>query len=45
MLDAFLDKHRMRELLTTIPLALIDEPELGLLGAKHAALGMLPRGA
>ncbi|MET0285748.1 MAG: glucokinase [Polyangiales bacterium] len=43
LLDAFLDKHRMRELLTTIPLALIDEGDLALLGAKHAALSMLPR--
>lgn len=42
LVDAFLDKHRMRELLTTIPLALIDEGELALLGAKHAALAMLP---
>lgn len=41
LLDAFLDKHRMRELLSTIPLALIDEPDLGLLGAKHAALALL----
>ncbi len=42
LLDAFLDKHRMRELLETIPLALIDEDDLALLGAKHAALSMLP---
>ena len=43
LMDAFLDKHRMREVLETIPVALIDEPELGLLGARQAALGMLPR--
>ena len=43
LLDAFLDKHRMRDLLETIPLALIDEPELGLLGARQAALALLPR--
>lgn len=42
LIDAFLDKHRMRDLLTTIPLALIDDGELALLGAKHAALTMLP---
>lgn len=43
LLDAFLDKHRMRTLLETIPLALIDEPELGLIGAREAALSMLPQ--
>jgi glucokinase len=43
LLDAFLDKHRMRDVLETIPLALIDEPELGLLGARQAGLSMLPR--
>jgi glucokinase len=42
LLDAFLDKHRMRDVLETIPLALIDEPELGLLGARQAALALLP---
>ncbi|HEY6880464.1 MAG TPA: glucokinase [Polyangiales bacterium] len=42
LIDAFLDKHRMRELLSTIPLALIDEADLALLGAKHAALAALP---
>jgi glucokinase len=42
LIDAFLDKHRMRELLLTIPLALVDEPDLALLGAKHAALALLP---
>lgn len=42
LLDAFLDKNRMRDLLKTIPLALIDEPELGLIGARAAALAMLP---
>jgi glucokinase len=43
LLDAFLDKHRMRDVLETIPVALIDEPELGLLGARQAALSLLPR--
>jgi len=38
LLDAFLDKHRMRDVLQTIPVALIDEPELGLLGARQAGL-------
>jgi glucokinase len=42
LIDAFLDKHRMHDLLTTIPLALIDEGDLALLGAKHAALSLLP---
>ena len=42
LLDAFLDKHRMHDVLQNIPLALIDEPELGLLGALHAALALLP---
>jgi glucokinase len=41
LVDAFLDKHRMRDVLQTIPLALIDEPELGLLGARQAALSAL----
>jgi glucokinase len=41
LLDAFLDKHRMRELLETIPLALIDEPDLGVIGARQAALALL----
>lgn len=41
LLDAFRDKHRMRELLETIPLALIDEPELGIIGARQAALSLL----
>ena len=44
LLDAFLDKPRMRAVLETIPVALIDEPELGLLGAHQAALGLLPPG-
>src|SRR6185436_12465977 len=38
LLDAFVDKDRMRALLETIPLALITEPDLGLLGAREAAL-------
>jgi glucokinase len=42
LLDAFLDKHRMRELLETIPLALIDHPDLGIIGARQAALAELP---
>ncbi|MET0344186.1 MAG: glucokinase [Polyangiales bacterium] len=41
LLDAFLDKPPMRDLLTSIPLALIDEPELGLIGAREAALAAL----
>jgi glucokinase len=44
LLDAFRDKHRMSELLATIPLALIDEPELGLLGARQAAIQALAQG-
>jgi len=44
LLDAFLDKPRMRAVLETIPVALIDEPELGLLGARQAALALLPPG-
>jgi glucokinase len=44
LVDAFRDKHRMRDVLEAIPLALIDEPELGLLGARQAALASLPRG-
>jgi glucokinase len=42
LLDAFLDKPPMGELLHSIPLALIAEPELGLLGALSAAVGALP---
>jgi glucokinase len=41
LLEAFVDKDSMRELLTTIPLALIEEPELGTLGAREAALALL----
>ena len=41
LVDAFLDKNRMRDTLATIPLALIDEPELGLIGACAAALSAL----
>jgi len=44
LLDAFLDKDRMRDLLLTIPLALIDEPDLGLIGARHAALSTMING-
>lgn len=38
LLEAFLDKDCMRGLLETIPLALIDDPDLALLGAREAAL-------
>jgi glucokinase len=41
LLDAFVDKDSMGELLRTIPLALIEEPELGILGARQAALALL----
>ncbi len=42
LLDAFLDKPPMGELLHSIPLALIAEPDLGILGALSAALRVLP---
>jgi glucokinase len=42
LVDAFLDKAPMGELLRTIPLALLNEPELGLHGALTAALNVLP---
>jgi len=42
LLDAFLDKPPMGELLHSIPLALIAEPDLGILGALSAALSALP---
>ena len=38
LLEAFLDKDRMRAVLETIPLALIDDRDLALLGAREAAL-------
>ena len=38
LLDAFLDKDRMEDVLRAIPLALLDEPELGIMGALKAAL-------
>lgn len=41
LIDAFLDKNKMRETLETIPLALIDEAELGLIGACAAATAAL----
>lgn len=41
ILDSFVDKHLMRELLETIPLALLDEPELAIAGARAAALAAL----
>lgn len=42
LLDAFLDKDRMGELLQTIPVALLDEADLGIHGALVAALNALP---
>jgi glucokinase len=42
MLDAFLDKDRMEDFLRTVPIALLNEPDLGILGALTAALGALP---
>jgi glucokinase len=42
LVDAFLDKAPMGELLHTIPLALLNEPGLGLYGALSAALSALP---
>lgn len=41
LLDAFRDKDRMGELLDTIPIALLDEPDLTLLGAREAALATM----
>jgi len=38
LLEAFRDKDRMRAMLETIPLALIDDADLALLGAREAAL-------
>lgn len=38
LLEAFRDKPRMREVLETIPLALIDDSDLALLGARAAAM-------
>jgi len=38
LLEAFRDKDRMRGVLETIPLALIDDGDLALLGAREAAL-------
>jgi glucokinase len=42
LLDAFLDKAPMGEVLRTVPLALLDEPDLGLIGSLSAALSVLP---
>jgi glucokinase len=42
LVDAFLDKAPMTELLRTIPVALLNEPSLGLYGALAAALTVLP---
>lgn len=42
LVDAFLDKPPMTEVLRSIPLALLDEPELGLKGALSGALSALP---
>lgn len=41
LLDAFCDKHRMEDVLSTIPLALVEEPDLALHGARRAAIRML----
>jgi glucokinase len=41
LLDSFLDKNAMEDLLRTIPLALIDEPDLPLNGALRAASALL----
>jgi glucokinase len=38
LLDAFREKDRMEEVLRSIPIALLDEPELGIMGALKAAL-------
>jgi glucokinase len=42
VLDAFLDKDRMEDFLRTVPVALLNEPDLGILGARTAALSALP---
>jgi glucokinase len=41
LLDAFRDKDRMEDVLNSIPVALLDEPELGIMGALKAALAAL----
>jgi glucokinase len=41
LLDGFHDKGSVGELLAGIPLALIDEPELALMGALRAAVRSL----
>jgi glucokinase len=41
LLDAFHDKYKMSELLKTFPLALLDEPDLALIGAREAALATM----
>jgi len=41
LLDAFRDTHRMEAVLRTIPLALVEEPDLALLGARKAAVSAL----
>jgi glucokinase len=41
LLEAFVDKDSMGELLRTIPIAFIEEPELGTLGAREAALALM----
>jgi glucokinase len=43
LIDAFTDKDKMGDLLRTIPLALLDEPELAILGARQAALAAMAR--
>jgi glucokinase len=45
LLEAFLERSETSSLLAEIPLALIDEPDLILLGAKRAALQLLERRA
>jgi glucokinase len=39
--DAFLDQPELGDLLARVPLALVDEPDLALLGTKRAALRLL----
>ena len=44
LLDAFREKDRMEDVLRSIPIALLDEPELGIVGALSAALAALAAG-
>jgi glucokinase len=41
LMDAFLDKDRMTDFLRTVPVALLNEPDLGILGARAAGLHVL----